>query len=193
MPLTSAQLEREHRALSRHLHLMSGLLLLLEFRTTEYDSIKSDLRSAGNDKQTQMAESLELLKDKYIPSNKKARMYLDTLRQSSIYLTGPLELYFCLANSMIYRINGIQKVDPSLRHSELERFIMQNAKALEAVKDLRDWILHPDIAHRTESAVLRIQETEGKSNPVLPYETAARLFQLLKEFVEIIHEARKRN
>lgn len=191
VPLDQHRLEREHRALSRHLFLMSGLLLLLGLRTSEYDENRTALYPEGINNNEQFAEALISLKDNYIPGNTKARMFFDELREASVYVTGPLELFFCLSHSMIERIRLITRDDPRFRYAELEQFITCNATALDAIKDLRDWLLHPSFNRQPERAVLRIQESEGKPDPVLPYETAATLFQLLKKFVGIIHDAKK--
>ena len=193
MPLTKRRLRRERAAMLRHLAMMRVLILLTEFRFTEQGEVKKELGITELEGREQLFKLRTLLRDKYIPGSTKARMLFDEWQEIDMYVTGPFELHFCLAQAMVDQYQKLISEDPVMHHPELDRFLVSNSRTLDAVADLRDWVLHPGIQRQTDKAVSRLWDE--KSNPAgdHPIRVSAKLFQLFEEFVENLDELIQRD
>ena len=174
--------------MQRHLALLRGLILLTELRILEHDAVKKELGITTGEGREQLSALRTLLKTKYMPGDTKARLIYDEFQEIDMYVAGPLELYFCLVQAMVERYQLLASEDPTLSHPDLDRYLISNAPAFDAVMDLRDWVLHPGYSRQTDEAVSRLWGENGEPVADHPYTIAARLFQLLREVVENLDE-----
>ena len=192
MPMSKRRLQREHRAMQRHLALLRGLILLTELRFSEHESVKKELGITTIEGSEPLHGLRTLLRNKYMPGGTKARMLFDEFREIDFYVTGPLELYFCLAQAMVERYRRLTAEDPTLCHPKLDRYLTANASAFDAVKNLRDWLLHPGYSRQTDKAASMFWDESGEPIADHPYAISARLFELFGEVAKNLDEFAQR-
>ena len=186
MSMSKRRLRREHRAILRHLTLLRGLVLLTELRFKEQDAVLGELGITKLEGKEVLYRSRDLLRTKYMPGDTKARMLFDEFQEIDLYITGPLELFFTLAQAMIEWYRKLTAEDPTLCHPALECYLIANASAFDAVKNLRDWLTHPGISRRTDDAVSMFWDEDGEPVADHPYTISARLLQMFGEVAEKI-------
>ena len=187
MSISKRRLRREHRAILRHLALLRGLILLTELRLEEQDAAKGELGITKPEGREPLSALRNLLRTKYMPGDTKARMLFDEFQEIDLYVTGPIELFFTLAQAMVERYWKLTAEDPTLCHPDLDRYLIANAPAFDAVKNLRDWLTHPGISRRTDEAVSRFWDEDGNPAADHPYTISARLLQMFGEVAEKIN------
>ena len=187
MSMSKRRLRREHRAILRHLDLLRGLILLTELRLEEQDTVMMELGITRLEGRETLSTFRTSLRTKSMPGDIKARMLFDEFQEIDLYITAPLELFFALAQAMVERYRKLTNEDPTLCHPELESYLIANARAFDAVKNLRDWLLHPSHSRQTDMAASMFWDNDG--NPVAehPYAISARLLQLFEEFANKIN------
>ena len=178
--------------MQRHLALLRGLILLTELRLSEHDAVKKELGLTAIEDREQLHALRTLLQTKYMPGDTKARMLFDQIQEIDLYVTGPLELYFCLAQGMVDKYRHLTADDPTLCHPELDSYLIANAPAFDAVVNLRDWILHPGYSRQSDKAVSMLWDENGEPVRDHPYAIVARLFELFGEFMENLDEFARR-
>ena len=185
--MSKRRLRREYRAILRHLALLRGLILLTEFRLEERDTARKDLGITILEGTETLSTFRTFLRTKYMPGDTKARMLLDEFQEIDLYVTGPFELFFALAQAMVERYWKLTAEDPTLCHPDLDSYLIANARAFDAVKNLRDWLLHPGHSRQTDKAVSMFWDKDG--NPVTehPYAISFRLLQLFGEVADKIN------
>ena len=181
MSMSKRRLQREHRAILRHLALLRGLILLTELRFEEQEAVTEELGITKLEGREVLSRSRDLLQTKYMPGDTKARMLFDEFQEIDLYVTGSLELFFTLAQAVIEWYRKLTAEDPTLCHPDLERYLIGNAPAFDAVKNLRDWLTHPGISRRTDDAVSMFWDEDGEPVADHPYIIAARLLQMFGE------------
>ena len=193
MVLTKRWLRREHRAMQSHLELLRGLLLLIELRISEHDAAKQELGIVDFEDRESLYSLRMLLRYKYMPGETKARMILDEYQEIDMYVTGPLELFFCVAQAMVdrYRLNT-EKYSTLTNHG-LDQYLITNAPAFDAVKNLRDWLLHPGFSRQTDKAASMFWDDNGELVADHPYAIVVRLVILFEEVVKELDELSRRN
>ena len=192
MPMSKRRLQREHRAMQRHLGLLRGLILLTELRLSEHDAVKKELGITTVEGREPLYALRTLLQTKYMPGDAKARMLFDEFQEIDLYVTGPLELYYCLAQAMVERYRYLTADDPTLCHPDLDSYLIANAPAFDAVVNLRDWVLHPGYSRQSDKAVSMLWGENGEPVGDHPYTMVARLFQMFSEFMENLDEFARR-
>ncbi len=192
MPLSKRRLRREHRSMQRHLALLRGLILLTELRFSEHDAVTKELDITTFEGREQIQAYRNLLQTKYMSGATKARMLFDEFQEIDLYVSGPLELFFCLAQAMVERYRRLTAEDPTLRHPDLDSYLISNASAFDAVMNLRDWVLHPGRTRQSNKAVSMLWDESGESVGDHPYTIVARLLNLFAEFSENLNELARR-
>ena len=187
MLMPKRRLRRELRAMHRHVAMLRGLVLLTELRLSEHDAVKKELGLTTVESKEPLNALRTLLRTKFMPGDTKARMLFDEFQEIDLYITGPLELFFALAQAMVERYRKLTAEDPTLCHPDLDRYLNANAPAFEAVKNLRDWLIHPGISRRTDEAVSMFWDEDGDPVADHPYTISARLLQLFGEVAEKIN------
>ena len=178
--------------MQRHLGLLRGLIFLTELRLSEHDAVKKELGITTVEGREPLYALRTLLQTKYMPGDAKARMLFDEFQEIDLYVTGPLELYFCLAQAMVERYRYLTADDPILCHPDLDSYLIANAPAFDAVVNLRDWVLHPGYSRQSDKAVSMLWGENGEPVGDHPYTIAARLFQMFGEFMENLDEFARR-
>ena len=191
-PMSKRRLRREHRAMQRHLALLRGLVLLTELRFSEHDAVTKEFGITTVEGREPIQAFRNLLQTKYMPGDTKARMLFDEFQEIDLYVSGPLELYFCLAQAMVERYRRLTAEDPTLRHPDLDSYLMANAPAFDAVVNLRDWVLHPGYSRQSNKAVSRLWDESGEPVGDHPYTIVARLLKLFGEVSENLNELARR-
>ena len=193
MPMSKRRLRREHRAMQRHLALLRGLILLTELRFSEHEAVKKELGITTIEGREPISAFRNMLQTKYMPGDTKARMLFDEFQEIDLYVSGPLELYFCLAQAMVERYRHLTAEDPALCHPDLDSYLIANAPAFDAVMNLRDWVLHPGYSRQSNKAVSMLWDENGEPVGDHPYTIVARLFKLFEEVIEKLDEFARRN
>ena len=106
--------------MQRHLTLLRGLILLTELRLSEHDAVKKELGITTVEGREPLYALRSLLQTKYMPGDTKARILFDEFQEIDLYVTGPLELYFCLAQALVDRYRHLTADDPTLCHPDLD-------------------------------------------------------------------------
>ena len=192
MAMSKQRLRREHRAMQGHLDLLRGLLLLTELRFNENNAAKKELAITTVEDRETLSALRALLRTEYMPGDAKARMLFDQFREVDLYVTGPIELYFCVAQAMVERYRRFTAQDETLRHPDLDLYLIANAPAFDAVKNLRDWVLHPGYSRRADEAASILWDENREPASDHAYTIVARLFGLFREVVEDLDELSRR-
>lgn len=188
MPMSKWRLRRELRAMQRHLAMLRGLILLTELRFSEHEAVKQELGITTIEGREPIDTFRNLLQTKYMPGDPKARMLFDQFQEIDLYVSGPLELYFCLAQAMVGRYRHLASEDPTLSHPDLDRFLIANAPAFDAVVNLRDWVLHPGYSRQSDKAASMLWGENGEPVGDHPYTIVVSLFNLFGEVIENLNE-----
>ena len=192
MPISRRRLRREYRAMQRHLSLLRGLILLTDLRFREHEAVKKELGIATIEGKESISAFRNLLQTKYMPGDTKARMLFDEFQEIDLYVSGPLELYMCLAQAMVERYRHLSTEDPSLCHPDLDNYLIDNAPAFDAVVNLRDWVLHPGYSRQSNKAATILSGENGEPVGDHPYTIVFRLLKLFGEVTENINELARR-
>ena len=181
--------------MQRHLAMLNGLILLYELRLTELDAVQRELGDLPieNESRWQVKPVLAKLKAEFMPGHTKARMLFDEFSEIDLYVAGPLDLFFCLADAMVDRYKLLAREEPALCHQGLERYLSANRPAFDAVHNLRDWVIHPGYSRQPQKAESEFWNDRGELVADHPYAIAARLLQLFGEVVNKLNESTRRN
>ena len=78
--------------------------------------------------------------------------------------------------------------DPTLAHAELDRYRIANSPAFDAVKNLRDWLLHPGYSRQTDKATSMFWDENGEPVADRPESISVRLLQFFGEVAGKVDE-----
>ena len=176
-------LKREQAAMLSHYVLMSGLTLISDFRLQKY----LGLIGAQRVKKTAEEDPLDALRQavrQEASLNPKARMLLDADREIDLYAWGPMQLFFCVAWAFLDRYRYLRAQHPNLVFADLDRYIEENSTGLEAIKKLRDWMLHPGGLRRPDDAMKMLFSVRDGMKTAYPLEMMNRLVGLAARFLE---------
>ena len=191
--ISKKQLRKEHAVMLRRYHLFRGLAILSDLRIREYVEVMQELGLKKTETQDDLMAVRELVSLKYMNNGPKARMLLDAYREIDIYIWGPLELCFCAAHVIVERYNRLKKQYPVIALPDLDNYLIDNQAAFEAVKQLRDWALHPGYFRVASDAMKIFDQRDGYRHygnltAKHPSEILFRLFGLFQQLLDSIHE-----
>ena len=166
-----------------HYVLMHGLYLIWHSRFGMYLDLVEDQRA----KNAPVDEAMHALRQairQEASIDPKARMLLDADREIDLYAWGPMQLFFCVAWAYLDRYRYLRDQDPSLVYSDLDRYIEENSAGLDAIKKLRDWVLHPGGLRRPDDAMKMLFSVRDGMKTAYPLEMMNRLVVLAAKFLE---------
>ena len=177
------QLKREQAAMLSHYMLMRGLFLIWHIRFGMYLDLIEDQRA----RKTAEEDSMDALRQavrQEASIKPKARMLLDADREIDLYAWGPMQLFFCVAWAFLDRYRYLRAQHPNLVFADLDRYIEENSTGLEAIKKLRDWMLHPGGLRRPDDAMKMLFSVRDGMKTAYPLEMMNRLVGLAARFLE---------
>ena len=146
-----------------------------------------------NETRWQMDPVQAKLKAEYMPGHTKARMLFDEFDGIDLYIAGPLDMFFCLADALVDRYQLLAREEPTLCHPGFERYLSANRPAFDAVHNLRDWVIHPGYSRQPGKAESAFWNERGEPVADHPYTITVRLLQLFAEVINKLDESTRRN
>ena len=189
--LTDKQRARQFReemfAMLSQYELMRGLALISDIRVRKYLGLLEVERS----KRRSVDEELRAVRkavrqDASIET--KARMIFDEDRELDLYVWGPLQLFFCVAWAYLDRYRYLRNRYPSLAFADLDKYMEENGTGLDAIKKLRDWVLHPGVGRRPDDAMVMLFSVRDGWRTAYPLDLVNGLVQLAGKFLEMLGE-----
>ena len=178
------QLRRELRALRGHCEMLNGLVILFDLRMREYSDALETLVISVVETEEQATAVARFIRTKYMKNNTKARTSFDELKEISLYMSGPLQLFFCAAQAVVERYHRLKRTNPKLTHPPLEKYLLENEAAFGAVQNLRDWVSHPGHSRDPDNAMETLFAFDEDKTHEHPYRLALQSLRLFEQFLE---------
>ena len=177
------QLKREQAAMLSHYELMRGIFLIWQIRFGKYLDLIEDQRARNAPVDESMHAVRQAIRQE-ASIDPKARMLLDADREVDLYVWGPMQLFFCVAWAYLDRYRYLRDQDPNLVFADLDRYIEENSAGLDAIKKVRDWMLHPGGLRQPDDAMKMLFSVRDGMKTAYPLEIMNHLDGLAARFLE---------
>ena len=182
------ELKREYVAILSHYQLLRGLALISNMRIRQFLDV---VQSEGRDKAT-TEDGMNVIRQKICQVaglQPRARMLLDVPREIDAYVWVPMQLFFCAAWALVQRYRYLKGRHPELLFTDLDGYIEENSSAFDAVRNLRDWVLHPGYARKADDAMeVLFFGADGKPVNSHPQDIVNQLLALAAKFLGRLNE-----
>ena len=179
------QLRKEHAAMLSHYALMRGLVIISDIRLGKYFNLVEDQRAKEQTEDEALRAIRQAIREE-ASLDPKARMLFDVDRELDLYAWGPMQLFFCVACAYLDRYQYLRDQHPNLAFADLDRYIEENSAGLNAIKELRDWVLHPGTSRLPDKAMVMLFSVQDGWSTAYPLKMVYRLLDLAAKFLEML-------
>ena len=166
----------------RHYMLMRGLSVISDIRVRKYLDVVEDQRGKGRTDDELLRAIRQAIREE-ASIDPKARMLFDEEKELDLYAWGPMQLFFCVAWAYLDRYRFLRREYPDLVFADLDRYVDENSTVLNAIRELRNWILHPGIRRHPDDAMVTLFTVRDGWRTAYPLEMMYRLVDLAGKFV----------